>query len=81
MPTASARCRSSLAMGSALVATRSARRISILGSSPLSPMTEGMSSESRDRAWSELQSLTIRARKASAGCVQAGWSLHRSPAR
>jgi Transposase DDE domain len=49
-------------------------------SSPVSPITDGISSASRGRPASEVWSLTWRATAASSGWVHAGWSLKRSPA-
>ncbi|MHB1171559.1 MAG: DUF2332 family protein [Lacisediminihabitans sp.] len=80
-PVASARCRSSLATGSAAIAALTAISTPMCGSSLTRPMADGMSGTSSDRAASELQSLTMRASEAITGLVQSGWSLHRSPAR
>jgi hypothetical protein len=78
--TAMTRCRSAATTGKATVADPSAIRASMWRSSPVSPITEGISSASRWRPASEVWSLTWRATAASSGWVHAGWSLQRSSA-
>ena len=55
--------------------------VSHVRSSPRRPTTLGISGTSCWRSPSLRLSLTCRASCASRGCVQEGWSLHRSPAR
>ena len=75
------RWRISGATGSAVVSARRAMTTSQRRSSLFNPMTLGMSGASCWRSSSGVLSLTRRATDASSGCVQRGWSLHRSPAR
>ncbi len=74
------RCRQAAATGNAMVADRNAIPASMCGSSPVSPITDGIRLASRGRPASEVWSLTWRATAASSGWVHAGWSPKRSPA-